>query len=176
MCTFYQLTFYSACPGSVMHHGRLSAVSCHVCCVIVDSILRPVLLIAPFASSLIAKLTSESPDKFCGLDFGMQYFICCISVFLHAHERQRCITWCSVCLRLSNCLFVSLSCVAYSSKCQFCISRKFLMSFLFCCRIVQTKWQCSQVGSFSLWHHNRCWSSSRSHGQGQYFQFLLVNF
>jgi len=40
--------------------------------VIAGSILRPVLLIAPFASSLIAKLTSESPDKYCCLDFGMQ--------------------------------------------------------------------------------------------------------
>jgi len=42
----------------------------YVCFVIVDSVLRPVLLIAPFASSIIAKLTAESPDKYCCLDFG----------------------------------------------------------------------------------------------------------
>jgi len=44
------------------------------CLFVVDSILRPVLLIAPFASTLIAKLTSESPDKFCCLDFGMIFY------------------------------------------------------------------------------------------------------
>jgi len=44
--------------------------------VIVASILRPVILISPFAGSLIAKLASESPDKFCCLDFGMRFDVC----------------------------------------------------------------------------------------------------
>jgi len=46
-------------------------MSCQHLVVVVDSILRPVLLIAPFAGSIIPKLISESPDRFCRLDFGM---------------------------------------------------------------------------------------------------------
>ena len=46
--------------------------------VIAGNILRPVLLVAPFASSLIAKLASESPDKYCCLEFGTQ---CPVFVF-----------------------------------------------------------------------------------------------